>query len=112
MPRLRSAIVAHGRMRTMSTRKRGRLVLGAMAAAGFITPGEADATRDAVLNVRKPSRTPNGTYFADWAMPQARAVAEDAYGDAKVDTTLDARLQRYANQAVAGVGGNLPSAIT
>ncbi len=79
---------------------RSRLVLAAMAETGAITAAKAAATDPAVA--RAPSRPtlPTGTYFADWAMPQARGRAEDAYGDATITTTLDARLQRLARSAV------------
>ena len=79
---------------------RSRLVLAAMAETGMITPAKAATTDPATLNLYNRSQLPTGTYFADWAMPQARSRAEDAYGDATIATTLDARLQRLARAAV------------
>lgn len=79
---------------------RSRLVLNAMAETGAITSAVAKATAPAMLNLYNRSTLPNGTYFADWALPQARAKAEDAYGDATVETTLDAKLQKYARAAI------------
>lgn len=80
---------------------RAQKVLQAMAAAGFITKAQADAAPPARLDVRPEAGPPSGTYFADWAIPQARTQAEDAYGQGEVKTTLDARLQRIARNVVA-----------
>ncbi|MDB5715493.1 MAG: penicillin-binding protein [Sphingomonadales bacterium] len=91
---------------------RSRLVLGAMAQAGFITPQRAADTPVAVTNLRPVGALPTGTYFADWAMPQARALTEQVYGDTEVTTTLDARMQKYARAAVAGAAlGNAQVAL-
>ena len=80
---------------------RSKLVLQAMGEAGFIDPGVATATRPATIDVRVKPQLPTGTYFADWAMPQARALNEASYADAKVKTTLDARLQKLARRVIA-----------
>ncbi len=79
---------------------RSRLVLAAMAETGAITPTRAASTRPATLDLYNRSQLPTGTYFADWAMPQARGKAEDAYGDATITTTLDTRLQRLARTVI------------
>ncbi len=81
--------------------KRARLVLSAMADVGFITDAKAKATGAAATDVRIRGELPTGTYFADWAMPQARAGIEQGYGLQKVTTTLDARLQRAARDVIA-----------
>jgi len=80
---------------------RSRLVLRAMGEAGFIAPDVAAATRPATIDVRVKPQLPTGTYFADWAMPQARALNEASYADAKVKTTLDAKLQKLARRVIA-----------
>ena len=79
---------------------RSRLVLNAMVDVGSIDAETATATRLAVTDLSTVKALPTGTYFADWAMPQARAATEQSYGDTKVTTTLDARLQRIARAAV------------
>lgn len=79
---------------------RSRLVLAAMVETGAITRTRAAAARPASVDLKRRSQLPTGTYFADWALPQARATREDAYADATVRTTLDARLQRQARAAV------------
>jgi penicillin-binding protein 1A len=50
---------------------------------------------------------PAGTYFADWAFPQARARGDAGYGEQSIETTLDDDLQRLAVGAVrrAKLGG-------
>ncbi len=84
--------------------QRERMVLNAMASAGFITKAKADATAVATLRVMPPPKTPSGTYFADWAAGQARASAEQSYGETRIQTTLDPRLQKAANAAIGRAG--------
>jgi penicillin-binding protein 1A len=72
-----------------------------MAETGAITAAKAKATDVATSRAPVRATLPTGTYFADWALPQARAKSEDAYGDATITTTLDARLQRMARNAIA-----------
>lgn len=81
--------------------KRARMVLTAMAAAGFVSEAKTEATGTPKLDVRAKKDLPTGTYFADWAMPAARAVTEAGYGEQQVKTTLDSRLQNFARRAVA-----------
>lgn len=85
----------------LAARKRARMVLEAMVQTGAITRAEADAARPATLDQRIRDKIPTGTYFADWAMPQARATSEGGYGRQEVKTTLDARLQKAARAAIA-----------
>jgi penicillin-binding protein 1A len=81
--------------------KRARLVLKAMVANGAITQAKANATAIARLDVRVRDSIPTGTYFADWAVPQARLLTESGYADVKITTTLDARLQNIARKVIA-----------
>ncbi len=81
--------------------KRARMVLNAMADVGFITEAKAKATGAATTDVRIRGVLPSGTYFADWAMNSARASIDQGYGEQKVITTLDARLQRAARDVIA-----------
>jgi len=80
--------------------KRSRLVLQAMADTGVITQSRARATTSA-RPVGNASSVPTGTYFADWVAPQAAQAFDADYGEVKVETTLDADLQRLAVRAVA-----------
>jgi penicillin-binding protein 1A len=86
--------------------QRSRLVMRAMAAAGFITEAEREALRPARLRRGGRDDVPTGTYFADWVIPQATELAEGSYGERQVVTTLDGDLQRFAVRAVrrAGLG--------
>lgn len=81
--------------------KRARMVLNAMAAAGYLTKAQADATRTAITDVRLRETLPSGTYFADWALPQARAATDSGYADVRMTTTLDSRLQNVARKVIA-----------
>ncbi len=80
--------------------KRARLVLNAMAAAGYLDKAKADATRTPQIDVRVRDALPTGTYFADWAMPQARTLTEESYSELTIKTTLDARLQDVARNVI------------
>jgi penicillin-binding protein 1A len=81
--------------------KRAKLVLNAMVATGAISETKADATPIASVDVRYKETLPTGTYFADWAMPQARLEAENGYADQVIRTTLDSRLQSIARNVIA-----------
>ena len=83
-------------------KRRWLLVRQAMVDAGYITAAEADAMSPPALDVRAITEVPTGTYFADWALPQARAMTEMGYEKRTLTTTLDARLQRIASQVVRG----------
>ncbi len=81
---------------------RMQMVVGAMVAAGYLTEGEARAIRSPALDVRLKSDLPTGTYFADWALPQARERVEGgAYSRQTLTTTLDSRLQNAARRATS-----------
>jgi penicillin-binding protein 1A len=81
--------------------KRAKLVLRAMVANGVITEAQAKATPIPQLDVRVRDSIPTGTYFADWAVPQARLLTESGYADVKITTTLDSRLQNIARKVIS-----------
>lgn len=81
--------------------KRANLVKSAMVSAGYLTQKEADSLGTARLDVRAKNALPTGTYFADWAMPQARELTDLSYEKLNLTTTLDARMQEIARRAVA-----------
>ena len=92
--------------------KRAKLVLNAMVAAGFIDEAKAKATPAAALDVRARDSIPTGTYFADWAIPKARALTESGYADVRITTTLDARLQNIARRVIGNAAlGNAQVAL-
>ena len=83
-----------------NARNRAELVLSAMVDTGAITAAQARRARPARYTPGR-STLPSGSYFADWALPQARAALPEAgYGDVVVKTTLDRNLQRAAEAAV------------
>ncbi|MCB5424897.1 penicillin-binding protein [Altererythrobacter sp. CC-YST694] len=85
--------------------ERMRVVLQTMVEAGFLTQAEAKAMRSPRLDVRDGGDDlPTGTYFADWALPEARKLTEAGYGGQTITTTLDSRLQAAARRAVSRAG--------
>jgi len=78
-------------------RERMRVVLGAMVETKIITQAQADAVGD-VSPVEGQDKLPTGSYFADWALPQARAAIGARYGETIVKTTLDPELQEKAER--------------
>lgn len=87
--------------------KRMALVVQSMVAAGYITEAEAKEMTPPRLDVRTRNDLPTGTYFADWALPQARALTESGYARQTLTTTLDSRLQNIARRVTsrAALGG-------
>ena len=81
--------------------KRMKLVVQSMVAAGYITEAEARAMRPPAIDVRLKSDLPTGTYFADWALPEARRASETGYTRTTLTTTLDARLQNIARRVTS-----------
>ena len=81
--------------------ERMRVVISAMADAGYLGAVEARGLRSPRLDVRARNTLPTGTYFADWALPLARQNAERSYARQTLATTLDARLQAIASRVVA-----------
>ncbi len=78
--------------------KRMRIVIQSMVDAGYITEAEARAMKPPALDVRTRNDLPTGTYFADWALPEAREFTEQGYARQTLTTTLDSRLQNIARQ--------------
>ncbi|MGX7925375.1 transglycosylase domain-containing protein [Tsuneonella sp. HG094] len=91
--------------------RRMAMVKAAMVDAGYLTPAEARAMRAPRLDVRPAPNLPTGTYFADWALPQGRQLAETGYGGQTLTTTLDSRLQAIARRATAQVPGKAQVAL-
>src|SRR3569623_3685448 len=81
--------------------ERMRTVLQAMVDAGYLTQAKAHALPNPRVDVRdRADDLPTGTYFADWALPQARKLSDVGYSRETITTTLDARLQAAARAAV------------
>ena len=84
--------------------RRMRMVLAAMVDAGYLTAAEAKAVGTPRVDVRNREDLPTGTYFADWALPEARTRTEASYARQTIRTTLDSRLQAAARRAVESAG--------
>lgn len=84
-----------------SAQSRAAQVLYNMADAGFITADAAEtgAARPAHL-ARSRVPLPNARYFADWVVDEVYQLVGRNHPDLIVTTTLDARLQGEAEQAV------------
>ncbi len=76
--------------------ERMRIVLKAMEETGAITPAQARAAPGDIHLGAGRLKMPTGSYFADWALPQARASVGARYGETIVRTTLDPKLQAKA----------------
>jgi penicillin-binding protein 1A len=87
-------------------RARGKVVEGAMVRAGFVDAATAKTLPQVKLTRGPAKDVPNGTYFADWVLSKL-GESEPRYGEQRIVTTLEDRLQRQAAQAIraAGVGG-------
>jgi penicillin-binding protein 1A len=81
-------------------RQRGRVVIAQMIEQGYITNAEARKLKPARLRVERQASVPTGTYFADWVLPLARDRGEAGYGEQRVQTTLETRLQKMALDTV------------
>lgn len=89
--------------------KRALTVLAAMVDAGYLRPEEAKGIADTKSPGRGDSARPiprvtgqTRRYFSDWVLERAAGYAGNTSGDLAVETTLDPRLQRLAEEAVAG----------
>ena len=78
---------------------RAAQVLANMVEAGYLTQTQADAAaRQSTVLATVPVTQPGMRYFADWVQDQAAAGGYN--GDLVVTTTLDARMQAAAEQAI------------
>ncbi len=87
-------------------RARQAVVVAAMVRGGFLDEAEAADVRPARLRPNKVKQLPDGSYFADWVLPAARDQAGAISTEARVTTTLDARLQKTAERVARRAGLN------
>ena len=86
------------------SRRRANLVLGLMEAQGYLSKEQADAARanPAVLSQAATDRA--GGYFADWVMASGpEFFTRNTTDDVFIQTTLDPRIQKAAEDALAFV---------
>jgi len=95
---------------TKAAHDRALTVLAAMVDAGYLRPEEAKT----IGATRRPGRGNAATprprvagetrrYFADWVLEQSAGYAGNRGADLSVETTLDPRLQKLAEAAVANI---------
>ena len=78
---------------------RARVVLGTMVAAGFLDPPTAKRAAAQRLRLAAGTKRSNAArYFTDWALERVAGFAGRRGIDLIVRTTMDARLQRLAEQ--------------
>jgi penicillin-binding protein 1A len=80
---------------------RTRTVIEAMVEAGFISEATGLAARSRPPAQRPPRPSDGSRYFADWVAEQVPDYVGTIDGDLQVVTTLDAKLQGFAEAAVA-----------
>jgi len=81
--------------------RRMQAVKASLVSAGYLDEDAAEAMRPPQLDMRLVNDLPTGTYFADWALPEARDLAAPGYALQAHTTTLDARLQGIARDVIA-----------
>ncbi|GGL55565.1 transglycosylase domain-containing protein [Wenxinia marina] len=85
-----------------ATQQRARLVIDLMEAQGRLEPGAADAARaDLVTLATDRPVARYGSWFADWVVSEAEAIADDFDGVVTLRTSLDPALQRHAEEVIA-----------
>ena len=86
------------------SRDRAGMVLGLMEAQGYLTAAEADAARANPAVLSDAAERLRGGYFADWVMDTLPPFVDvSSRQDVAIQTTLDPRLQRAAEQAMTEI---------
>lgn len=86
---------------------RANVVIGLMEDQGYLTKAEADAARKHPAELSKAAETKSGGAFADWVMESTPSfLSSETTEDVIIQTTLDQRLQRAAEQAMSYVFEN------
>lgn len=87
--------------------ERANVVIGLMEEQGFLTKAEADEARAHPAVLSEAASSKSGGFFADWVMETAPAfLTSQTTEDVVIRTTLDPRLQRSAEEALAWVFEN------
>ena len=80
---------------------RATVVLDLMLATGRISEAERIEAAEIPIRVSRGASSPGAGWFADWVLPQVRALSGGYEGDLIVRTTLDVNAQRAAEAALA-----------
>jgi penicillin-binding protein 1A len=85
-------------------RARANVVIGLMEDQGYLTAAEAEDARTNPARLSQAAATKSGGYFADWVMETAPDfLARETTEDVIIRSTLDPRLQKDAEEALAFV---------
>ena len=88
-------------------RSRANVVIGLMEEQGYLTKSEAEAARQNPAQLSAAARQRSGGYFADWVMETTPDyLARDTTEDVIIETTLDQKMQKEAEEALAWVFEN------
>ncbi|MCU0827714.1 MAG: penicillin-binding protein [Tabrizicola sp.] len=88
-------------------RNRAAVVIGLMEEQGYLTKAEADEARTNPASLSKAAKQDSGGYFADWVMETTPDyLARDTTEDVIIETTLDQKMQKQAEEALAWVFEN------
>ena len=85
-------------------RDRANLVVGLMEAQGYLDAAQAEEARANPAELSPQARARSGGAFADWVMDSGpEFFTRDTTEDVTIRTTLDPRVQRAAEEALAAV---------
>ena len=86
---------------------RANVVIGLMEDQGYLTKAEADDARANPAVLSKAAETKSGGAFADWVMESTPSfLSSETTEDVIIQTTLDQRLQRAAEEAMSYIFEN------
>lgn len=97
-----------------AAKSRAAVVIDLMRRNGDISPAEAQEASPAEVRIVPTPRQNSVRYFTDWVLPQLDTLIDETTAPIEVWTTLDPRMQRWADQAInantpAGAQGALVS---
>lgn len=83
-------------------RARANVIIGLMEDQGYLTTAEAEEARANPARLSEAAASRSGGFFADWVMETAPAfLTKQTTEDVIIRTTLDQRLQKAAEEALA-----------
>lgn len=85
-------------------RARANVIVGLMEDQGYLTAEQAEEARNTPARLSEAAASRSGGFFADWVMETAPAfLTSETTEDVIIRTTLDQRLQKSAEEALAFV---------
>ena len=83
-----------------AARRRAATVIAVMVDAGSITAAEAAAADPRLVRFAGQGRAAGVRYFTDWVLAELETIVDEADEPLKVETTLNAQGQRWAETAI------------